>query len=247
MRRGRVLLAGVPTTVTETDGQVRLPDGRLLDDDRVTWLPPVVPRTTFAVGLNYAAHAKELDFKPPSEPLVFLKGANTFIGHRQRTTRPSDVTFMHYECELAAVIGTGGRNITRERALDHVAGYTVANDYAFRDYLENYYRPNLRVKSRDAATPLGPWLVDRHAVPDPQSLEIVTTVNGRETQRGNTADMIFGVAWLIEYLSSFLTLAAGDVILTGTPDGLANVKLGDEVATEVVGVGRLVNFIVAEG
>jgi len=245
-RQGRILLAGIPTPVTEGEGGVRLPDGRVVAEGEVHWLPPVVPRTTFAIGLNYADHAKELDFRPPDEPLVFLKGANTFIGHRQRTPRPADVTFMHYESELAVVIGTGGRGISRERALDHVAGYTVANDYAFRDYLENYYRPNLRVKSRDRSTPLGPWLVPRERVADPQALEIVTTVNGTETQRGRTSEMIFGVAWLIEFLSGFLTLSSGDVILTGTPHGLANVKPDDEVVSEVVGVGRLINYVEKE-
>lgn len=247
MKRGRVLLAGVPTVVTGVADGVRLPDGRVVTEDSLSWLPPIVPRTTFAIGLNYAAHAKELDFRPPTEPLVFLKGANTFIGHRCRTIRPNDVTFMHYECELGVVIGRAARGVTRADAPRHVAGYTVANDYAFRDYLENYHRPNLRVKSRDGATPLGPWLVDRDDVQDPQALAITTTVNGAVTQRGSTAEMIFGVTWLIEYLSSFLTLSPGDLILTGTPDGLADTKPGDEVVTEIAGVGRLVNTIQAEG
>ena len=237
---------GQEMAVSATDGGVRLPDGRIKAEHEVLWLPPIVPRTTFAVGLNYAAHAKELDFKPPIEPLVFLKGPRSFVGHLGRTTRPADVTFMHYECELAVVIGREARAVPRGRALDYVAGYTVANDYAFRDYLENYYRPNLRVKSRDGATPLGPWLVDKAEVPDPMALAITTSVNGVVTQRASTAGMIFDVAWLIEYLSGFLTLAPGDLILTGTPEGLADVKPGDEVVTEVAGVGRLVNVIVGD-
>ncbi len=122
-------------------------------------------------------------------------------------------------------------------------GYTVANDYAIRDYLENYYRPNLRVKNRDTCTPLGPWLVDRDDVPDPMNLALTTTVNGKLTQQGSTRDMIFGIPWLIEYLSSFMTLEAGDVILTGTPEGLADTQPGDEIVTEIEGVGRLVNTI----
>lgn len=245
MKRGRVLLDGVAREVTAAGDQVRLEDGRLVAEAEVTWLPPIAPRTAFAVGLNYADHAKELAFKPPAEPLVFLKGPNTFCGHRGTTQRPADVTFMHYECELAVVIGRTARRVREDEALDYVAGYTVANDYAFRDYLENYYRPNLRVKGRDGATPLGPWVVDRAEVPDPMNLELRTTVNGKVTQRGSTRDMIFGIAWLIEYLSSFLTLSPGDLILTGTPEGLADVRPGDEVVTEVEGVGRLVNTIVA--
>ena len=246
MKRARVIADGIEYAATEADGRVRLPDGRLLREDQVNWLPPVAPRTTFAVGLNYADHARELAFKPPTEPLEFLKGPNTFTGHRGTVARPADITFMHYECELAVVIGRTARRVKAADALGHVAGYTVANDYAFRDYLENYYRPNLRVKSRDRATPLGPWLVDAADVPDPMDLALRTTVNGRETLRGSTREMIFSVPWLIEYLSGFLTLSPGDLILTGTPEGLANVQPGDEVITEVEGVGQLSSTIVAE-
>ena len=174
----------------------------------------------------------------------FLKAANTFVGHRARTFRPADVAFMHYECELAVVIGKTARNVRRDQAYDHVAGYTVANDYALRDYLENWYRPNLRVKSRDTCTPLGPWLVDRDDIPDPMNLTLSTHVNGVRTQLGNTRDMVFDVPALIEYFSSFMTLSPGDLILTGTPDGIVNVKPGDEVVTEIEGVGRLVNTLV---
>lgn len=138
------------------DGLIRLDTGAVVTEGEVVWLPPVAPRTTFALGLNYADHAKELAFKAPSEPLIFLKGPNTFVGHRARTVRPADATHMHYECELAVVIGRPARGVRRAQALDYVAGYTVANDYAIRDYLENYYRPNLRVKNRDTCTPLGP-------------------------------------------------------------------------------------------
>ncbi|MXN76612.1 2-hydroxyhepta-2,4-diene-1,7-dioate isomerase [Burkholderia sp. 4701] len=228
------------------DGLIRLDTGAVVAEGDVGWLPPVAPRTTFALGLNYADHAKELAFKAPSEPLIFLKGPNTFVGHRARTVRPADATHMHYECELAVVIGRPARGVRRAQALDYVAGYTVANDYAIRDYLENYYRPNLRVKNRDTCTPLGPWLVSRDEIGDPGDLALRTTVNGRETQRGSTRDMIFDVPALIEHISGFMTLAPGDLILTGTPEGLADTQPGDEVVTEIEGIGRLVNTIVAE-
>lgn len=130
--------------------------------------------------------------------------------------------------------------------MDFVAGYTVANDYAIRDYLENYYRPNLRVKSRDGCTPLGPWLVDAADVPDPMNLKLSTWVNGEPTQQGSTRDMIFGVPYLIGYLSRIMSLSPGDVILTGTPEGLRDVRPGDEVATEIERVGRLINTIVSD-
>jgi 5-oxopent-3-ene-1,2,5-tricarboxylate decarboxylase/2-hydroxyhepta-2,4-diene-1,7-dioate isomerase len=175
-----------------------------------------------------------------------MKGPNALIGHRGRTRRPADATYMHYECELGVVIGRPAKRVKRAQAYDYVAGYTVANDYAIRDYLENYYRPNLRVKNRDGCTPIGPWLVDKADVPEPMNLRLRTLVNGKVTQQGCTRDMIFDIPFLIEYLSAFMTLAAGDLILTGTPEGLVDVKPGDEVVTEIDGVGRLVNYMVGD-
>ncbi len=128
MKRARVRFEGAEWAATESDGGVRLSDGRTVAESDLTWLPPVAPRTIFAVGLNYADHAKELAFTPPTVPLVFLKGANTICGHLSRVRRPADVTFMHYECELAVVIGRTARRVKQADALDYVAGYTVAND-----------------------------------------------------------------------------------------------------------------------
>lgn len=245
MKRGRIAFQGAIHQVTQAaDGRVELADGRLLNEADVSWLPPVVPGAVFALGLNYADHAKELAFKAPEVPLAFLKGPNTIIGHRAKTRRPADATYMHYECELAVVIGKSGYQVSKAEAMEMVAGYTVANDYAIRDYLENYYRPNLRVKNRDGCTPLGPWLVDAADVPNPMALKLTTRVNGKVTQQGTTSDMIFDIATLIEYLTSFMTLNPGDIILTGTPEGLADVKAGDVIETEVEGVCCLINTIV---
>lgn len=247
MKTGRVVWNGAEHSVTPfNDEFVSLADGRVVSNQEVQWLCPFEPRTIFVLALNYADHAKELDFKKPKEPIAFIKPASTVIGHRSLTRRPADVTFMHYECELAVVIGKQGRHITKESALDYVKGYTVANDYALRDYLENYYRPNLRVKGRDGCTPIGPWLVDQADIADPQNLQLVTRVNGVETQRGTTAEMIFDVSTLIAWFSSFMTLSPGDVILTGTPVGPIDVKPGDVVETEVEGIGCLVNTIVSD-
>lgn len=247
MKHARVAMDGLVRSGIEVESGIELEDGRIVQENEVTWLPPVEPQTVFTLGLNYADHAAELSFKEaPKEPLVFLKGPNTFIGHRGKTHRPSEVTFMHYECELAVVIGKAGKKISREDAYDHVAGYTVANDYALRDYLENYYRPNLKVKNRDTCTPIGPWFVDKADVKDPMALKLRTLVNGEVVQEGTTADMLFSVPHLIEYLSGFMTLNKGDIILTGTPKGSVDTKVGDEVVTEIEGVGRLVNTIVGE-
>jgi 5-oxopent-3-ene-1,2,5-tricarboxylate decarboxylase/2-hydroxyhepta-2,4-diene-1,7-dioate isomerase len=246
MKSARVAYAGAIHHATEQNGEVRLSDGRLVAEDAVVWLPPIEPGTIFALGLNYADHAKELAFKAPDEPLVFLKGPGSLCGHRGQTRRPRDVAYMHYECELAVVIGKTSRRVTKANAYDYVAGYTVANDYAIRDYLENYYRPNFRVKSRDHSTPIGPWLVHPANIADPMNLQLRTLINGRVTQEGNTRDMIFDIPALIAYLSDFMTLSPGDIILTGTPLGLANVNVGDEVVTEIEGIGSLKNTIIGE-
>ena len=153
---------------------------------------------------------------------------------------------MDYECELAVVIGRPAKKVRRDDAYDFIAGYTVANDYAIRDYLENWYRPNLRVKNRDGGTMLGPWLVDAADIGEPVHLPLRTSVNGHVTQQGNTRDLIFDIAFLIEYLSGFMTLSPGDVILTGTPEGVVDVEPGDEVVCEIDGIGRLVNTIAGD-
>jgi 5-oxopent-3-ene-1,2,5-tricarboxylate decarboxylase/2-hydroxyhepta-2,4-diene-1,7-dioate isomerase len=246
MRHARISYQGqIHQVIVQEDGQCRLSDGTQLKEDQVIWLPPA-NGTMFALGLNYADHAKELAFAPPTEPLAFVKSPSTYTGHRQVTWRPDNVTYMHYECELVAVIGKAARNVKRADAMAYVAGYTVCNDYAIRDYLENYYRPNLRVKNRDATTPVGPWIVDAADVPDVSRLTLRTWVNGTLKQEGNTADMIFDIPFLIEYFSSFMTLQAGDMIATGTPEGLADVVPGDEVVVEVEKIGRLTNTIVSE-
>ncbi|WP_332824738.1 fumarylacetoacetate hydrolase family protein [Ramlibacter sp.] len=247
MKRARVVHNGIVHSATDRDGQLLLEDGSRVWPDQVTWLPPLMPvdrpRTILCLGLNYADHAKELAFKAPEEPLVFLKGEHSLTGHRQVTRRPPGVKFMHYECELAVVIGRKARKVKRGDALDFVGGYTVANDYVVRDYLENWYRPNLRAKNRDGATPLGPWFVDAADVPDPHALALKTTVNDKVTQQGNTKDMVFDIPFLIEYFSAFMTLSPGDLILTGTPDGVVDCQPGDVVVTEIEGIGALMNTI----
>jgi 5-oxopent-3-ene-1,2,5-tricarboxylate decarboxylase / 2-hydroxyhepta-2,4-diene-1,7-dioate isomerase len=252
MMRARVAYAGAvrearPYGEAEAAGALRveLADGRILREDQVVWLPPFEAGTVIALGLNYADHAKELSFGAQQEPLVFFKGPGALLGHRGETARPDGVKFMHYECELAVVIGRPAKAVPRRAAMAHVAGYCIANDYAVRDYLENWYRPNARAKNRDGATVLGPWLVDAADI-DPASLELGTYVNGRKVQSGNTRDLIFDIPYLIEYLSAFMTLSSGDVILTGTPEGVENVLPGDEIVCEIEGLGSLKNTIVAD-
>ncbi len=194
MKTARVAYGGAVHSAVPHERGLRLADGRVLAEDAVVWLPPFDVGTVIALGLNYADHvkelSKELSVTSKDEPLVFFKGPGALLGHRGFTRRPAGVAFMHYECELAVVIGKTAQRVKRADAMQHVAGYTVCNDYAVRDYLENWYRPNLRVKNRDGATVLGPWFVDAADVPDPQALALRTTVNGQVTQQGNTANMV---------------------------------------------------------
>lgn len=251
MKTARVAYAGAIHTATPVDNdRLRLADGRVVGEQDVVWLAPFEVGTVIALGLNYADHlkelSKELTITAKDEPLAFLKGPGSVVGHRGVMRRPAGVKFMHYECELAVVIGRPATQARRADAMRHVAGYTVCNDYAIRDYLENWYRPNMRVKNRDGGTVLGPWFVPAADVPDPHDLKLRTLVNGQQTQHGHTGDMVNDIPELIEYLSSFMTLQAGDVILTGTPDGVVNVDVGDEVVTEIDGIGRLVSTIAGD-
>ncbi len=256
MKHARIAWGGAVHHAIERAGELELQTpalrGRRLRFDEVVWLPPLPdmppgrPRTVLALGLNYADHARELAFKPPEEPLAFVKGAAALIGHDGCTVRPAGVQNMHYECELAVVIGRQAKQVKKADAYDFVRGYTVANDYAVRDYLENWYRPNLRVKNRDTGTPIGPWLVDAADIADPMALRLTTHVDGRLTQQGRTADMVFDVPTLIEYFSSFMTLYPGDLILTGTPDGVVDCPVGSVVVCEIEGIGALRNTIVAQ-
>lgn len=246
MKHARVQVNGevLNVTVNENNEPVTV-SGDILASGSFTWMPPCDGKM-FVLAINYADHAAELSFKAPDEPLVFLKNSNTLIGHDQNTYRPDNVDYMHYECELVVVIGKEAKNVSKEEAMQYVGGYTVGNDYAIRDYLENYYRPNLRVKSRDTCTPIGPYIVDADQIKDPHNLVLRTYINGELKQEGNTKDLVFDIPHLISYLSEIMTLSPGDMIFTGTPEGLADVKPGDVVTTEVEGVGVLTNHIISE-
>lgn len=248
MKHARIQYQQQVLNVTVNDDMsVNTENGDVIKSGSFEWLVPVeTPGTIFALGLNYADHASELAFEPPKEPLVFLKGQNTLTAHGKPSYRPDDIEFMHYECELVVVIGKEAKNVKREDALQYVRGFTVCNDYAIRDYLENYYRPNLRVKSRDSLCPIGPWIVDVEDIENISNLKLETRVNGEVAQVGTTADMIFDVPFLIEYLSEFMTLKPGDLIATGTPKGLKDIHPGDVVSCEIEGIGTLENPVLSE-
>ncbi len=214
------------------------------DPNDVMWLPPVDPKgcTAIGVALGYADHAVELGLDLPEYPIVFHKMPHTLIGHGNKVVRP-DVEYMHYEGELVAVMGRAAYKVSAEDALDYVAGYTIGNEYTVRDFVGNYYRPPVKAKGHDTFGPMGPVLVSADQI-DPTNVEIRTYVNDELRQQGNTKNLRHSVADLIAYLSEFMTLNRGDIIFTGTPEGISHVYAGDKVRVEIDGIGVLENEIV---
>lgn len=244
---GRVLVDGHLEQVgRDEDGAVVTAAGRRLAEDDVTWLPPFEPGSILAVALNYRDHAAELALDEPEQPALFPKYRNALLGHRGRIVRPSGIRYMHYETELAVVIGRSARRVREADALDVVKGYTVANDLVVRDFVINHFRPPIKPKNFDTFLPIGPWLVDAAAVPDPQDLRIRTFVNGELRQEGFTGDMVHSVAALVAYVTEFMTLQENDVLLTGTPKGISHLHAGDRIRCEIEGIGALTNEVVAE-
>ena len=217
-----------------------------LGDARI--LPPLMPGKILAIGRNYAEHARELENEVPSEPLVFAIMPSAVIGDGDIIEWEADMTAqVDWEGELAVIIGQTARKVSEAEALDFVFGYTVANDISARD-LQSRDKQWTRAKGLDTFCPLGPAVVSADAIPDPQTLRIVTTVDGVEKQNVSTADMIFDVRSLIAYLSRAFTLQPGDIILTGTPSGVGKAQnppqfLGDGsvVSVEIDPLGKLTN------
>ena len=219
-------------------------------------LAPVEPRQLLCIGLNYRRHAEETHAKIPEYPILFMKGVNAVQDPGGPIVLPRHLpsTEVDYECELAVVIGRTCKNVTRQRALEYVLGYTCANDVSARDWQKRYGGGQwCRGKTFDTFAPLGPRLVTRDEIPDPNALRIATIVNGERVQDETTADMIFDVPRLIEFLSGSTTLVPGTVILTGTPHGVGMartpprwLKPGDTVTIEIENIGQLTNPVVAE-
>ena len=231
-----VALAGDPlhVGVSPTDTVLALADVRLL--------APVLPRSkVVGIGKNYAAHAAEMDSDVPSEPLMFLKPNTSVVGPGDPVFYPRQSSLVHYEGELAVVIGRICRDVPVERVGDVVFGYTVANDVTARD-LQRSDVQFTRAKGFDSFCPLGPWIETEL---DTADLRVTTHRNGDLVQDGRTSDMVFDVAALVAHVSSVMTLLPGDVILTGTPDGVGPMEVGDEVEVTVSGIGSLTNRVVA--
>ncbi|MCY4071658.1 MAG: fumarylacetoacetate hydrolase family protein [Chloroflexi bacterium] len=210
--------------------------------------PPLRPGKILAIGRNYVEHARELNNEVPSEPLVFAIMPSAVIGDGDAVEWEGDLTSqVDWEGELAVIMGKTARRVSREDALDYVFGYTIANDVSARD-LQTRDKQWARAKGLDTFCPIGPVIVTADALADPQDLTIVTKVNGVEKQNGSTANMIFSVPVLIEFLSRAFTLNPGDMILTGTPSGVGKAADppqflgdGDVVSVEIAGIGKLTN------
>jgi 2-keto-4-pentenoate hydratase/2-oxohepta-3-ene-1,7-dioic acid hydratase in catechol pathway len=221
----------------------------LIPESRAKFAPAVPrPGKIICVGLNYRRHAQETGNPIPAAPILFNKYNNTLVGHRGRIALPVKVSSQFdYEVELVVVMGRKARDVPEEKALSHVFGYANGNDFSARDLMRVSSQLMLG-KTCDGFAPLGPWVVSADLVPDPQNLRIATYVNGEERQNSNTSDMIFNCAQVISYCSRHMTLLPGDIIYTGTPQGVILgypkdkqvwLKPGDKVVTEVEKCGTL--------
>jgi 2-keto-4-pentenoate hydratase/2-oxohepta-3-ene-1,7-dioic acid hydratase in catechol pathway len=218
-----------------------IPTGEQVPLDDVRLLAPVLPSKLVCVGKNYAAHAAEFGMEVPEEPLLFLKPSTAVIGPGDPIQLLPISTRVDYEGELAVVIGRIARNVRAEASFKYILGYTCANDVTLRD-LQHTNDQWARAKGFDGSCPLGPWV---ETVLDPNDIRIETRLNGEIRQAAQTSDMVFGVAELIEYITEFMTLLPGDVLLTGTPEGVGRLSKGDVVEVEVDGIGALQNPVVS--
>lgn len=243
----------------------RIIDGDLFGPHEVTarqvkigrLLAPLIPTDILCIGLNYREHAAESGSRIPKNPMLFIKPSNTLNHPGAPILIPRRSDQIDYECELALIIGKTAKYVSRERAMDYVFGYTCANDVSSRDWQRDKDLGGgqfARGKGFDGFCPLGPWIVTRDEIADPNRLRIRTLLNGKVMQDNSTADMIFDVPALIESLSSTMTLRPGAVILTGTPQGVGfartppvYLKEGDNVVVEVEGIGQLANPVLREG
>lgn len=264
-RRGRLpqvpddmveLIAEVPTRELRAlarEAEERARAGRGTVPLRRARLLAPIPRprkNIMCMGRNYAEHAREGGNVPPEVPVFFTKSPSTVIGPEAPVIHHRVTQQLDYEVELAVIIGRRGRDIAPERALDYVFGYTILNDVTARD-LQRRHQQWFKGKSLDTFAPMGPWIVHRSAIPDPQALRLSMRVNGDVRQDSTTAHMVFSVAQLIAVLSAGMTLEPGDILATGTPAGVAMgmqpptwLQVGDVMEAEIEGIGVLRNRVV---
>jgi len=215
--------------------------GVAVELDELKVLAPTIPSKIICVGKNYAEHAAEMNSSVPDEPVIFLKPNTTVIGDEDSIVLPDQSDEVHYEAELAVVIGAVAKDVPVERAGEVIFGYTCANDVTARD-LQAKDKQWTRAKSFDTFCPLGPWIETEL---DPATLAISCEVNDEVKQSSNTKEMIRGVHEMVSWISQIMTLIPGDVILTGTPAGVGPIVAGDSVSVTIQGIGTLTNPVVA--
>jgi len=218
-----------------------VPSGDEIPLDDVRLLAPILPSKIVAVGKNYQAHAAEFGQEVPDEPLLFLKPSTAVIGPGDPIPLLPISRRVDFEGELAVVIGRIARHVAAEDASKYILGYTCGNDVTLRD-LQRMDDQWARAKGFDGSCPLGPWIETEL---DPNDTKIETRLNGEVRQSGRTADMVYGVATLVAYITEFMTMLPGDVIMTGTPEGVGKLSPGDRVEVEIEGVGTLANPVAA--
>ncbi|HET6684178.1 MAG TPA: fumarylacetoacetate hydrolase family protein [Gaiella sp.] len=241
-RRVRVEVDGEPRWGRRDGERIVLDGGSEIVEADALYFAPVEPTKIFAVHLTYRSRIEEYAARTPPEPSYFVKPPTTLNGHRRPVRMAKGARFLNYEGELAVVIGKRMKGVPLEQALDHVAGYTCANDVGMHDFRHADRGAMLRVKGQDGFLPLGPELVPA-AEFDPTSFVLRTWLNGHVVQEATAGDLIFGVAYQLADLCRTITLEPGDVILTGTPANSRPMKPGDVVAVEIEGLGRLENTI----
>lgn len=245
MKHVRVLHNGAPAWGEPAGDQIRLENGSLISESKAHYLPPVEPTKIIATHLSYRSRVEEYRMKaPPDTPSYFMKPLSSLSSHRAPVARPRGCRFLNYEGEIAVVIGRHCTGVSLDEALQYVRGYTIANDWGVHDFRHADRGSMLRVKGQDGFCPLGPVLIDAADV-DPAHLTIRTFVNEKLVQEGETgSDLLFSFAYQIADLSRLITLEPDDVLLTGTPANSRPVEIGDRVAVEVDGIGRLENTVV---
>ena len=245
MKRARILWQGQPVDGVAEGDIIALANGQRVPASEASFLSPVVPRQIIATHLTYRSRCDEYKMKaPPAYPSYFMKPLGAVSHHKATVARPRGCRFLNYEGEIVAVIGKTCSNVPIERALEYVKGFTIANDFGVHDFRHADRGAMFRVKGEDGFCPLGPYLVDAADV-DPANLWLRTYVNGKKVQEANTAtDLIFSAAYQIADISRLITLEENDVLLTGTPAHSRPVEIGDVVAVEVSGMGRLENTII---
>jgi 5-oxopent-3-ene-1,2,5-tricarboxylate decarboxylase / 2-hydroxyhepta-2,4-diene-1,7-dioate isomerase len=244
METRRILLEGAVTPVVRDGEELVAGDGRRLAIADAIHLPPVVPSKILCVHLNHRSRVEEFQTSLPPAPTFFHKPVSSLNAHEGHVVRPERCEWLNYEGEIAIVIGRTTRNVTQERAWDHIAGYTIANDYGLHDFRDTDAGSMLRVKGSDTLCPLGPGLVSADSWDPRDGKRIRTLVNGEVRQDGSTAEMQWDMAYLVADLARTITLEPGDVILSGTPANSRPVQPGDVVEVEVEGLGTLRNIIV---